>query len=176
FRRVSSLVSPAVSAVCCALVSLLHWKGTPAVPLNVRIWRVVGSCAATVGSPAMASQVPPVRPQLASHVASDAALSELVPVSWYSALAVPWPHQLFGCMKPRKTGVALFVFPVCTLEPAEVPLVSAALAFKHVISWTLLPPPVPPVKPKRKVLGSGPFESVILRPATTLVSAPPLML
>ena len=66
--------------------------------------------------------------------------------------------------------------PDCTLEPAELLLVSAGAALKQVISWTLLAPPVPAEKPKRRLEGNGPLEAVMSSALTTDVAAPPLML
>ncbi len=64
----------------------------------------------------------------------------------------------------------------CTLELAELLLLSAGAALKQVISWTLLPPPVPAEKPKRSVAGSAPLEATILKALRTDVVAPELML
>ncbi len=48
------------------------------------------------------------------------------------------------------------------MEPAVLPLVLAGAALKHVISWTLLPPPVPAEKPNRKLDGRYPLFAVMM--------------
>jgi hypothetical protein len=66
-RLAEGEASPASSAFCCAVLRLLHSKGTPAVPLQVRMVRAVGPSAVMPTAPVLA-QLPPVSTQEASQL------------------------------------------------------------------------------------------------------------
>src|SRR5665647_203020 len=107
-RSQSNRLEPALSVefntVCCAEVKLVHLKGTPPVPFQVRMFRLVGvsTVIVLVGTPPevpMLAQPPPVSTQLLSHW--DVVDTLRTPLVLTMASDTKEPVQLLGLYDAR---------------------------------------------------------------------------